>query len=170
MFFFVYCLKRVGFKNLILFFCLCQKLVVGLYQHYKQIDMQTKEEKREYMKKYYQANKEKWAAYHREYDKIRYQANKEKLIAQMKVNQDSKKDGYYTVYYLKEEHYAGMTSSLTIRLKEHKNEYKRHVEDVEIIGKYETKEEASRVEAELHSMGYLGRHPKAKQQTLKQLL
>ena len=52
----------------------------------------------------------------------------------------------------------------------HKNTNKRHVEDVEIIGKYKTKAEATRVEAALHSMGYLGRHPKAKQQTLKQLL
>ena len=132
--------------------------------------MQTKEERREYMKKYYQANKEKWAAYHREYDKIHYQANKEKLIAQMKVNQDSKKDGYYTVYYLKEEHYAGMTSGLNQRLILHKSRNNRHIEDVEIIGKYETKEEALKVEAALHSMRYLGRSPNYKQQTLTQLL
>ena len=44
------------------------------------------------------------------------------------------------------------------------------MEDVEVIGKYETKEEALRVEAALHSMGYLGRHPQLKQQTLKQVL
>tara|TARA_R110000782_G_scaffold14811_3_gene43921 strand:- start:167 stop:586 length:420 start_codon:yes stop_codon:yes gene_type:complete len=139
--------------------------------------MQTKEEKREYMKKYYQANKEKILPKQKKYNQANKEeiaayciANKEKISAKKKVWYEAKKDGYYTVYYLKEEHYAGMTSSLTIRLKEHKNEYKRHVEDVEIIGKYETKEEASRVEAELHSMGYLGRHPKAKQQTLKQLL
>jgi len=122
----------------------------------------TKEEKTEYNKKYYQANKEKKKAY--------YKANKEKRIAQMKVNQDSKKDGYYTVYYLKEEHYAGMTNNLTYRLNNHKSHYNRHIEDVEIIGKYKTKAEATRVEAALHLMGYLGRHPQHKQQTLTQLL
>jgi predicted GIY-YIG superfamily endonuclease len=129
-----------------------------------------KEYQKEYQKKYREANKERLAAYSKEYHKIRYQANKEKLIAQMKVNQESKKDGYYTVYYLKEEHYAGMTNNLTYRLNNHKSHHNRHIEDVEIIGKYETKEEATRVEAALHSMGHLGRHPIHKQQTLKQLL
>ena len=107
----------------------------------------TKEEKREYDKKYREANKEK-----------------------RKEKRDSKKDGLYTVYYLKEDHYVGLTNCLYKRMEYHKNTNKRHVEDVEIIGKYKTKAEATRVEAALHSMGYLGRHPKAKQQTLKQLL
>ena len=132
--------------------------------------MQTKEEKQEYQKKYREANKEKLSSYHKEYHKIHYRAKREKRIAQMKVNQKSKKDGYYTVYYLKEEHYAGMTSNLTYRLNNHKSHYNRHIEDVEIIGKYKTKAEATRVEAALHSMGYLGRHPNYKQQTLKEVL
>ena len=130
----------------------------------------TKEERREYMKKYYQANKEKILTRHKEYAKIHYQLNKEKRIAQMKVIEESKKDGYYTVYYLKEEHYVGMSNNLTYRLRNHKSYYSRHIEDVEIIGKYKTKEGATRVEAALHAMGYLGRHPIHKQQTLKQLL
>ena len=129
-----------------------------------------KEEKREYMKKYYQANKEKLLTRNKEYAKIHYQLNKEKRIAQMKVIEESKKDGYYTVYYLKEEHYVGMTNSLSRRLRYHKSVHNRHIEDVEIIGKYETKEEATRVEAALHSMGYLGKDYRHKKQTLKQLL
>ena len=76
----------------------------------------------------------------------------------------------YTVYYLREEHYAGMTTGLKARLSRHKNHYKRHIEDVEIIGEYETKAEATRVEAALHSMGYLGKDYRHKKQTLKQLL
>ena len=63
-----------------------------------------------------------------------------------------------------------MTTNLTYRLYQHKNNYNRHVEDVEIIGKYQTKAGALRVEAALHAMGYLGRHPQLKQQTLKQLI
>ena len=130
----------------------------------------TKEEKREYNKKYREANKEKLSANKKVYDK----ANKEKIAAyQIVYNKDyreAQKDGYYTVYYLKEEHYVGMTSHLYYRLAHHKSNYNRHIEDVEVIGKYETKEGALRVEAALHSMGYLGRHPQLKQQTLKQVL
>ena len=121
-----------------------------------------KEEKREYSKKYYKANKEDITA--------KREANKEKLDAYCKAYKESQKDGLYTVYYLKEEHYAGMTSNLSYRLSNHKTMKNRHIEDVEIIGKYKNKKEASRVEAALHSMGYNGRNPHYKQQTLKQLL
>ena len=97
----------------------------------------TKEEKSEYDKKYREVNKEKRAAQ----DKLWREANKEKIAAYNKDYREAEKDGLYTVYYLKEEHYAGMTSNLTYRLRYHKGVYKRHIEDVEIIGKYKTKEE-----------------------------
>jgi hypothetical protein len=122
----------------------------------------TKEERQEYNKKYNEANKEERAA--------KREANKEKLYAYDKDYRESQKDGLYTVYYLKEEHYAGMTNSLSCRLRYHKSVHNRHVEDVEVIGKYETKAEAIRVEAALHAMGYNGRHPRDKQQTLKEVL
>ena len=159
-----------------------------------------KEEKREYNKKYREANKEKIAAQrtayylankeerleyakkHREANRDMYKAssrkyrlaNKEIVNAKNKLTakkyKDAQKDGYYTVYYLKEEHYVGMTTILQQRLSKHKTFHNRHIEDVEIIGKYETKEEATRVEAALHAMGYLGRNPRHNQQTLKQVL
>jgi len=140
------------------------------------------EKRREYNKKWREANKEEIAVKKKAYYKANkeilvakkkayYQANKEKIIANEKAYRENiLKDGYYTVYYLKEEHYVGMTSSVHTRLQNHKNNHNRHIEDVEIIGKYETKREALRVEAALHSMGYLGRHPQLKQQTLKQVL
>ena len=139
------------------------------------------EERREYLKKYREANKEKTKAYNktyneankeekREYDKKYYQANKEKYNATSKVWNEVNKDELYTVYYLKEEHYVGMTNSLKARLAYHKSKHNRHIEDVEIIGKYKTKKEALRVEAALHAMGYNGRNPQYKQQTLKQVL
>tara|TARA_R110002124_G_scaffold163343_1_gene330692 strand:+ start:189 stop:575 length:387 start_codon:yes stop_codon:yes gene_type:complete len=128
--------------------------------------MSKEERNRIACKKYNDANKEKKAAYNKAYN----EANKEDIAVKRKNRYESKKDGYYTVYYLKEEHYAGMTNNLTNRLYQHKSKQNRHVEDVEIIGKYETKEEATRVEAALHAMGYLGRHPQLKQQTLKQVL
>tara|TARA_R110000787_G_scaffold130143_1_gene242070 strand:- start:575 stop:988 length:414 start_codon:yes stop_codon:yes gene_type:complete len=132
-----------------------------------------KEDAKAWNRKYYQLHKEKKAVY----NKLQYEANKENIKASHEANKENmaaqyqaKKDGYYTVYYLKEEHYAGMTSNLNYRLKNHKNNHNRYVEDVEIIGKYQTKEGALRVEAALHSMGYNGRNPQHKQQTLKEVL
>tara|TARA_R110000796_G_scaffold219443_1_gene335439 strand:- start:15 stop:419 length:405 start_codon:yes stop_codon:yes gene_type:complete len=130
------------------------------------------EKRKEYKKKWYLANKERInSCEERKEWRRRYQKdNKEKIASYYKDYNESKKDGYYTVYYLKEEHYVGMTSSLSYRLLKHNNGYNRHVKDVEIIGKYQTKKGALRVEAALHSMGYLGGHPQTKQQTLKQLI
>ena len=133
----------------------------------------TEEERKEYRRKhnrrYRLAHKEKIAANreaNREKQAAYREANKDKQVAYM----EAKKDGLYTVYYLKEDHYAGMTTNLTYRLYQHKNVYNRHIEDVEVIGRYQTKEGAARVEAALHSMGYLGRHPIYKQQQLTQLI
>lgn len=141
----------------------------------------TKEEKAAYDKKYQAANKEKLAAYRKKYGKDYRAANKEKIAAyrkvygeankeELKAYKEAAKDGFYTVYYLQEEHYVGMTTTLQYRLTKHKSEHNRHIEDVEIIGKYETKSEALRVEAALHSMGYLGRNSSYKQQTLRELI
>jgi hypothetical protein len=110
--------------------------------------------------------KEEKAAWSKKY----YQANKEKLDVKSKAYKDAKKDGLYTVYYLKEEHYVGITENLTYRLFVHKSRNNRHIEDVEVIGKYNTRKEATRVEAALHAMRYLGRRSTYKQQTLTQLI
>ena len=139
------------------------------------------EKQREYQKKWREANKEEIAVKKKAYykankeilaakKKVYNEANKEKIAASKKAWVESQKDGYYTVYYLKEEHYAGMTTSLKARLKHHKSAYNRHIEDVEIVGRYETIAGALKVEATLHAMGYLGRDPKLNQQTLKQVL
>ena len=96
--------------------------------------------------------------------------NKEERKEYDRRYREAHKDGLYTVYYIKEEHYAGMSCNLRHRLRHHKNVYNRHIEDVEVIGKYENKEEALRIEATLHSMGYNGRNPQYKQQTLRELL
>ena len=126
----------------------------------------TKEEKAEYDKKYYAKNKEKKLTQVKAWQND----NKERVNAQKKVYYESLKDSLYTVYYLKEEHYAGMTTTLIRRLLKHKSQYDRYVEDVEIVGKYKTKAGALKVEAALHAMGYLGRSPRFKKQTLKQLI
>ena len=112
----------------------------------------TREEKNEYNRNYRLLNKEKQRAYFKLYTKV----NREKLSS----NRAAKKDGLYTVYFLPKENYVGMTANIYERLRYHKSVKNRFVEDVEIFGKYETKEEAIRTESELHNIGYLGEHPR----------
>ena len=123
----------------------------------------TKEERKEYDKKYYQDNKEKYAAQGKAWQKKNKEkmaayreTNKEKLAVQNKALAESKKDGLYTVYHLVNENYVGQTTSLYTRLNNHKSKHGRDVSDVQILGKYKTREEAKAVEAEYHSKGYLG--------------
>lgn len=87
-------------------------------------------------------------------------ANKDKIAAQNKrySNKLKQRQPYYTVYYLKEEHYVGQTMGIRKRLAVHKYESKRHVLDVEVLAKFETREEALAFEAKLHDMGYDGKN------------
>tara|TARA_R110000782_G_C14587258_1_gene389335 strand:+ start:100 stop:498 length:399 start_codon:yes stop_codon:yes gene_type:complete len=125
-----------------------------------------KEEKREYDKKRYLANKEKYAANNKAWEnknkekraaekKVYYQENKKKIDVKNKTWYDDKKDGLYTVYYLVNENYVGQTHNLYQRLICHKSKG-RDVYNIEVIGKYKTRKEAKTVEAEYHSKGYLG--------------
>lgn len=65
------------------------------------------------------------------------------------------KDPYYTVYYLPEHHYIGMTNSFKRRMQEHKTKGKI-VEGCEIVGRYKTAIQAHLYETMLHAMGYEG--------------
>ena len=49
--------------------------------------------------------------------------NKEERKEYDRRYREADKDGLYTVYYIKEEHYAGMTCNLRHRLRHHKNVY-----------------------------------------------
>ena len=116
----------------------------------------TKEEKREYNKNYKEANKEKIAVQ----QKVYKEANKEKIDAYHKDYSkkwiDSKKDGLYTVYLLPEENYVGQTNNLYQRLVKHRCRDERNTSGMQVIGKYNTREQAMNVEADYHSKGYLG--------------
>ena len=65
------------------------------------------------------------------------------------------KDPYYTVYYLPEHHYVGMTNYLKRRMKEHKQKGKI-IEGYEVVGRYNTAIQAHLYETMLHAMGYEG--------------
>ena len=121
-------------------------------------------------KKYRQDNKEHLDAWQAEYNL----KNREAKLAYFKEynnrpeNKSRRKqivlnemDGYY-VYYLKEEHYVGQTKNMRRRMNGQKSDSKRHVLDVEVLAKFETRKEALAYEAKLHSMGYAGAHPQGK--------
>lgn len=126
----------------------------------------TKEERAEYDRKYQLANKERIAKKRKEYRernkqsiaatcKSYYDSNKEQISKSKKEQVEGLKDGLFTVYYLPEEHYVGMTNFLTRRLRQHKH-VGRHVQDAEAVCSFETKSEALAFEAKLHSFGYNG--------------
>ena len=111
----------------------------------------TKQEQKEYNRKYYQDNKEKIDAYRKGWDKD----NEDKVAAYRKTESETHKDGLYTVYLLPREDYVGVTSSLTYRLRHHKSNGK-DVSDAKILGKYHTKDEARRIEDGFHNNGFKG--------------
>ena len=65
-------------------------------------------------------------------------------------------DGYYSVYYLPEHHYIGMTNCVKARMQEHRNKNNRFTENYEIIGTYRKAVDAHLVETIMHSIGYRG--------------
>lgn len=65
------------------------------------------------------------------------------------------RDDFYSVYYLPEHHYVGMTNSMKYRMQEHK--YKgKFIDNYEVVGSYSTAVEAHLTETMLHAMGYNG--------------
>ena len=61
----------------------------------------------------------------------------------------------YTVYYLPEEHYVGMTKDLLHRMKDHRKKGKI-IEGYEIVGQYSDPKVAHLLETQLHYRGYHG--------------
>ena len=64
-------------------------------------------------------------------------------------------DNFYSVYYLPEHHYVGMTNSMKHRMQEHKCKGK-FIDNYEVVGSYSTAVEAHLTETMLHAMGYNG--------------
>ena len=115
----------------------------------------TKQEKRAILdKRYREANKEKIKARRKAWR----DSNKEHISEFNRLYNESQKDELFTVYYLKEDHYVGQTNHMKARMKKHVSHNGRHVEDVEVLGRFETREEALAFESRLHDMGYHGRN------------
>lgn len=65
-------------------------------------------------------------------------------------------DGHFTVYYLPEHHYVGMTNALRNRLQEHRSRKGRFTDGYEIIATFDRAVDAHLMETALHAMGYNG--------------
>ena len=113
--------------------------------------MTKKEKQAAANKKCYEKYKEKYLSRMR----VWQEANKERKDAQDKARLKAKEDGLFTVYLLVDENYVGQTKNLYSRLISHKNKG-RDTSNVQILGKYKTREAAKEVEAKYHSKGYLG--------------
>ena len=109
------------------------------------------EKKAIYNKKWTNANRAKSAGYSKAY----YDKNKQEQLARMKAYNDSLVDNFYTVYYLKEEHYIGITNQPIRRMYAHKGDG-RHTLDYEAVATFKNKKEALNAEYYMHSIGYNG--------------
>jgi len=72
-------------------------------------------------------------------------------------NRDADGNFIYTVYYLPEEHYVGMTKDIDNRIKDH-NKKGKITEGYEIVGRFKDPKMAHLMETRLHLMGYYGFH------------
>ena len=110
----------------------------------------TKEERKEYMKRYREANKEKIAAQRKGY----HLANREKRNAQRK-SYKAILEHDYCIYILPKERYIGMTKNITDRIYNH-NSDGINTEGFRVLQYFDTRQEASDRESWLHSKGYKG--------------
>ena len=79
--------------------------------------------------------------------------NKEKQKAYF----NSFKDDFYTLYYLPEEHYIGITNRPKLRVNEHRSKGK-HVLDYEVVATFKDKRDALDAEIIFHKTGYNGKN------------
>tara|TARA_R110000764_G_scaffold10253_4_gene31635 strand:- start:793 stop:1140 length:348 start_codon:yes stop_codon:yes gene_type:complete len=72
------------------------------------------------------------------------------------------RDGHFSVYYLPEHHYVGMTNAMKHRMTEHRSKNNRFTRGYEVIAVFEEAVEAHLFETRLHAMGYNGFNYKGK--------
>mgnify|MGYP000076357592 FL=1 len=106
-------------------------------------------------KRYRAANKEKLAALNKRWR----QENKEAIREKKRLENQALKDNFYTLYYLPEEHYIGVTCRPEMRMKKHRTESSRITKGYEVISTFDTKKEALDVERFMHDyLGYNGKN------------
>lgn len=99
------------------------------------------------------------------YMRDRYRNNpdvREKAKMRSKAQRDSFKDGFWSVYYLPEEHYVGISCEPENRIYRHGYYQNKITEGWEILGKFEREVDAHWFETMLHMRGYNGYHKQSK--------
>ena len=83
-----------------------------------------------------------------------------KATEQSKKYQQMKANEYpgYSVYYIPEEHYVGMSKNVYSRMIKHKH-LGKIIDDYEVLQSFENPIEAHLMETRLHLMGYNGYRP-----------
>tara|TARA_R110000796_G_scaffold226958_1_gene343493 strand:+ start:85 stop:489 length:405 start_codon:yes stop_codon:yes gene_type:complete len=131
--------------------------------------MKTKEEKREYAREYYKANKESVLARQNAYNrdnrdlvnaqgKARYKKNHAQIRARINARIAGLRDDFYTMYYLPEEHYIGITNCPKKRIELHKYQ-RNNTEGWEVVYTFKTKRDALDMERKFHEeLGYNGKN------------
>lgn len=79
--------------------------------------------------------------------------NRDKILER---NRRNRKDGYYSVYYLPNEHYVGMTDQYEHRMKQHKQVHKRDITDCRVLMTFDNPFDAHIYETQWHKMGANG--------------
>ena len=82
-------------------------------------------------------------------------------VCKRKSNYISRRDDHYSVYYLPEEHYVGITNSMYDRMQHHRHKGKI-IEGYEVIAKFEREVDAMWLEIMFHQRGYHGFRTKLK--------
>ena len=115
--------------------------------------MMTKEQKKE-RQRIYDAQPHRKAA--RQKTTAIWRKNNPEAVKAIDARKKAKaKSKEYSLYYLPEDHYVGVTNQISLRLINHKIKGK-HILEYEIIGVFKSKKEALRTERYLHSIGYNG--------------
>ena len=89
-----------------------------------------------------------------------YSANRDSRVKGMRELYKSSTSSYYTVYFIPEYNYIGVTNNLSRRVLNHKNNEGRVFSEYSEVSRFNSKEEALYVEYQLHCQGFNGKHPR----------
>ena len=118
----------------------------------------TQEQKTAHMRRYRARKRDEYNAYMREYNSKRKKEDSDFIEKQREYSRKKylkKRQNYFTVYYLPEEHYVGMTNCLKRRLSAHKSQGKI-IDGWEVVANFKRAVDAHLFETRLHCMGYEG--------------
>lgn len=97
-------------------------------------------------------NREKAAEYARKWRA----KNKDKVKEQNDKRKPKDRDLEYSVYYLPEEHYVGMTKRLSARISKHKTQHGRNTDGWRVLRTFDNPFDAHIYETQWHKMGAHG--------------